>query len=335
MGMGEVSMMKSNMNGQSHHKINIGISSCLLGESVRFDSGHKKNAYITGVLLDYFEFLPFCPEVKIGLGIPREPIRLVNISDEVHCIGTKTKSLDVTQALKETADDQQHWHKNLCGYILKKDSPSCGMARVKLYSNPDSKNNHSTKDGIGIYAQRLMENFPFLPIEEEGRLTDAHLRENFIQRVYIYSRWRAMCDDGLTLANLQAFHANHKYIFMSHDQLKAKELGALLADTKDIELDKLAFIYLEKMTLLLKIIASRKKHVNTLQHIQGYLKKNLDADDKAELNELIEGYKNGLLPLIVPITLLRHHFRRYPNEYITQSFYMAPHPGEMMLLNNI
>ncbi len=315
--------------------IKIGISSCLLGENVRFDSGHKKNAYITGVLLDYFKFVPFCPEVKIGLGIPREPIRLVNINDETHCIGTKNKELNVTQALKDTAEDQHHWHTDLCGYILKKDSPSCGMARVKLYSSADSKNNHSTKDGIGIYAQRLMENFPFLPVEEEGRLTDAHLRENFIQRVYIYSRWRDLCESGLNWSKLQDFHANHKYIFMSHDQLKAKELGALLADTKDKDIEQLAMVYLEKMTILLKITASRKKHVNTLHHIQGYLKKSLDSDDKAELKELIDGYQKGLLPLIVPITLLRHHFRRCPNEYITRSFYMDPHPGEMMLLNNI
>ncbi len=315
--------------------IKIGISSCLLGENVRFDSGHKKNAYITGVLLDYFKFVPFCPEVKIGLGIPREPIRLVNINDETHCIGTKNKELHVTQALKDTAENQHHWHTDLCGYILKKDSPSCGMARVKLYSSVDSKNNHSTKDGTGIYAQRLMENFPFLPVEEEGRLTDAHLRENFIQRVYIYSRWRDLCESGLNWSKLQDFHANHKYIFMSHDQLKAKELGALLADTKDKDIDQLAMVYLEKMTILLKITASRKKHVNTLHHIQGYLKKSLDSDDKAELKELIDGYQKGLLPLIVPITLLRHHFRRCPNEYITRSFYMDPHPGEMMLLNNI
>jgi uncharacterized protein YbgA (DUF1722 family)/uncharacterized protein YbbK (DUF523 family) len=323
------------MNEITNENIKIGISSCLLGENVRFDSGHKKNAYITAVLLDYFKFVPFCPEVKIGLGIPREPIRLVNIDDEVHCIGTKNRELDVTQALKNTAEEQRHWHGDLCGYILKKDSPSCGMARVKLYSNADSKSNHSTKDGVGIYAQRLMENFPFLPIEEEGRLTDAHLRENFIQRVYIYSRWRALCDEGLTWAGLQAFHANHKYIFMSHNQLKAKDLGALLADTKDTNIEQLAMTYLEQMTELLKIITSRKKHVNTLHHIQGYLKNSLEGDDKAELKELIEGYQKGLLPLIVPITLLRHHFRRHPNEYITNSFYMAPHPGEMMLLNNI
>jgi len=310
--------------------IKIGVSSCLLGAKVRFDSGHKKNAYITGILQEHFEFVPFCPEVEVGLGIPRETIRLVSINDETRCKGTKTEALDVTEKLYDIAEKQKHWHADLCGYILKKDSPSCGMERVKLYHKDMPR-----KKGVGLYAQRLMENFPHLPVEEEGRLEDAHLRENFIRRVYVYSRWRNMLQQGLTLAALQAFHANHKYIFMSHDQLKAKELGALLAVTKNVDIESLVADYLARMMALLKIIASKNNHVNTLQHIQGYLKKHLDSDDKAELNSVIADYRQGLLPIIVPITLLRHHFRRHPHDYITQSFYMSPHPGEMMLLNHI
>ncbi len=180
-----------------------------------------------------------------------------------------------------------------------------------------------------------MKNFPFLPVEEEGRLEDAHLRENFIQRVYIYSRWKEMLSEPVSISRLQAFHAKHKYIFMSHNQTKAKALGALLANWTEGGLAEVADKYLENMMLTLKVIANRKNHVNTLQHIQGYLRQNLDADDKAELSTVIENYRNGLLPLIVPITLLRHHFRKHPNDYITDSFYMAPHPGELMLLNNI
>lgn len=310
--------------------IKIGISSCLLGENVRFDSGHKKNSYITGVLMDYFEFLPFCPEVEIGLGVPREPIRLVSVGDEIRCKGTKNNELDVTDKLYDIAGKQREWHRELSGYILKKDSPSCGMERVKIYNN-----NMPSRKGIGIYAKRLMESLPFLPVEEEGRLEDAHLRENFIRRVYIYSRWKMMCKQEITISRLQEFHANHKYILMSHDQGQARELGVLLAESSDTGFNILVSNYLEKMMSVLKLIATRKNHVNTLQHIQGYLKKHLDSNDKAELNEIIEGYKNGLLPLIVPITLLRHHFRRHPNKYITQSYYMTPHPGELMLLNNI
>ena len=318
------------MDTSSPETPKIGISSCLMGEPVRFDSGHKKNAYITGVLKDYFEFLPFCPEVEIGLGTPREPIRLVSVDGDIRCKGTKNSELDVTHKLYDVADKQQVWHEELCGYILKKDSPSCGMERVKIYNK-----GMPSKKGIGIYAKRLMENSPFLPVEEEGRLEDAHLRENFIQRVYVYSRWKMMCKKGLSIAELQEFHANHKYILMSHNQLQAKELGSLLAVNKNVDLDVLARKYLDKMMGLLKSIATRKNHTNTLQHLRGYLKKSLDTDDKVELNEVIGSYKKGLLPLIVPITLLRHHFRRNPNEYITQSYYMSPHPGELMLLNNI
>ena len=318
------------MDSSLPHNIKIGISSCLLGENVRFDSGHKKNSYITGVLKDYFEFVPFCPEVEIGLGIPREPIRLVSIDDSIRCVGTKNNKLDLTEKLDEIAEEQRHWHDELCGYILKKDSPSCGMERVKIYSEGTPN-----RTGTGIYAKRLMKNCPFLPVEEEGRLEDSHLRENFIHRIYIYSRWKTMRNQQFTISHLQEFHAKHKYILMSHNQEKARALGALLADSKDTELNSLADKYLENIMSTLKIIATRKNHVNTLQHLQGYLKNNLDTDDKAELNTVISDYRNGLLPLIVPITLLRHHFRKHPNDYITQSYYMTPHPGELMLLNNI
>lgn len=321
------------MNSETSQNIKIGISSCLMGENVRFDSGHKKNAYICGILTHYFEFMPFCPEVSIGLGIPRETIRLVNVGDEVHCVGTKSADLNVTAELYQSADEQKGWHGDLSGYILKKDSPSCGMERVKVYKGQE-KGQMAEKNGIGLYAKRLMENFPHLPVEEEGRLGDAKLRENFIQRVYIYARWQTLERDGLTLAKLQAFHAQHKYIFMSHNQNLGRLLGASLANSSQT-ITELAAEYLASMMALLKSTATRKNHVNTLQHIQGYLKHDLDAGDKEELRATIEDYHKGLLPLIVPITLLRHHFRRHPKEYIGRSFYLQPHPGEMMLLNHI
>ena len=321
------------MKPEELHKIRIGISSCLMGENVRFDSGHKKNAYVTGILDNYFEFSPFCPEVSIGLGIPRETIRLVNVDDEIRCVGTKSADLDVTEKLYQSADDQKNWHAELSGYILKKDSPSCGMERVKLYKGIE-KGQMAEKSGIGLYAKRLMENFPYLPVEEEGRLGDAKLRENFIQRVYIYARWRLMEQGGFTLAGLQAFHAKHKYIFMSHNQNLGRTLGASLANST-LEISALALEYLASMMTLLKSTATRKNHVNTLQHIQGYLKSELDTGDKEELRATIEDYHKNLLPLIVPVTLLRHHFRRHPKGYIENSYYLQPHPGEMMLLNHI
>ena len=318
------------MNGEGLEKIKIGISSCLMGEKVRFDSGHKRNAYINGILANFFEFTTFCPEVEIGLSIPREPIRLVTLNDKVHCVGTRNPELDVTEDLYKSADEQQAWHRQLCGYILKKGSPSCGMERVRLY-----KGDIPDRIGVGLYAERLMQNFPNLPVEEEGRLEDPVLRENFIQRVYIYSRWQNLMEQAISMKSLTLFHAQHKYIYMSHDQSMARQLGSWLAESHKTDLDTLTTQYPLKMMTLLKHRATRKNHVNTLQHIQGYLKNHLDAGDKQELTTNIKQYREGLLPLIVPITLLRHHFRRYPNNYISNSYYMQPHPAELMLLNSL
>jgi uncharacterized protein YbgA (DUF1722 family)/uncharacterized protein YbbK (DUF523 family) len=324
----------NNQSEQVHqlqqNKIKIGASSCLLGEKVRYDSGHKKNQYLLTTLSQFFDFVSFCPEVAIGLGIPREAIHLEMHEDKIKCIGTRNTALDVTIDLQNIADEQTSWHSQISGYILKKDSPSCGMERVKIYHK-----DMPTKKGVGLYTQRLIENFPYLPMEEEGRLEDVHLRENFIARVYIYARWKDMFKERVTISQLQAFHANHKYIFMSHDQIRAKSLGALLAGNEEGDIESLAVKYFSDMMGLLKVVASKNNHVNTLHHIQGYLKNYLDADDKEELSTVIADYRLGLLPIIVPITLLRHHFRKHPNDYITTSFYMSPHPGELMLLNRL
>lgn len=314
-------------------KIKIGVSSCLLGENVRFDSGHKKNQYLINVLNNYFDFLPFCPEVAIGLGVPREPIRLINDNELIKCVGTKNSDIDVTDKLTAIANEQTQWHEKISGYILKKDSPSCGMERVKVY-NYSTNNSIPERNGAGIYAQQLMKNFPDLPIEEEGRLNDLIIRENFIQRVYVYHRWQQLLSTNFSLKCIQQFHAKHKYIYMSHDQLSLKKLGTLLSSHPS-DITELAKTYLSEAMALLKNKATKSNHSNTLQHIQGYLKNFISADDKQELNETITQYRKGFVPLIVPITLLRHHFRKYPNDYITQSFYLSPHPDELMLLNSL
>lgn len=310
--------------------IKVGISSCLLGNPVRYNGGHKHHSYITSTLGQFFEFIPFCPEVDIGMEIPRPPIRLELIINQVHCVGVNNPGQDVTMELKQSAQQQQSWHKQLCGYILKKDSPSCGMERVKLY-----KNNMPERVGQGIYAAQMMENFPELPVEEEGRLGDPKLRENFIQRVYVVARWKSMLDDGLDAKALTNFHARHKLIIMSHNQNDVRSLGRLLADINKDNIASVAEQYLQQLMRSLRVIATRGNHVNVLQHIQGYLKKELDSDDKKELLVTFERYAKGELPLIVPVTLLNHHFRKNPDPYITHSYYMNPHPEELSLLNNI
>ncbi len=306
----------------------IGISSCLLGEKVRFDGAHKRHSYITGTLADYFDFQPICPEVAIGLGIPRTPIHLQEMQAETRCVDIKNTKLDYTDQLRTFADQQSSVHAQLCGYILKKDSPSCGMERVKVHSHL-----MPVRKGIGIYAQQMMQNHPYLPVEEEGRLGDSGLRENFIQRVYVLHRWKNMISSGLTQANLTEFHARHKLILMSRGDYQ--QLGRLLAEAGSQDLKKTADCYIKEMMQQLKSLATRNKQVNVLQHIQGYLKKQLNKEDKTELCEIIQQYHSGLIPLIVPITLLKHHFRKCPNSYIINSYYMSPYPHELQLINQI
>ncbi len=311
-------------------RIIVGISSCLLGEKVRFDTGHKKHSYITDTLGQHFTFRPFCPEMAIGLGTPRETIRLVQQDDEIRCVGTKTETLDVTDALKENAEQQANWHRDLCGYILKKDSPSCGMERVKVY-----KGSMPERIGAGIYARVLQDNFPLLPVEEEGRLGDPVLRENFIKRVFTFRHWRDLESEDIDMAKLTDFHAQYKYVLLSHDQQSTRDLGKRLADAAKEPIEQVQQWYFAELMRILKIKATRKNHVNVMQHLQGFLKNDLDKEDKKELSETIENYRQGLLPLIVPVTLLRHHFRRHPKPFVERSRYLEPHPSELMLLNTL
>jgi uncharacterized protein YbgA (DUF1722 family)/uncharacterized protein YbbK (DUF523 family) len=311
-------------------KIYVGISSCLLGHQVRYDGAHKYHSYIEQTLGHHFEFKAFCPEVESGMSIPRPSVHLRETADGIRCVGVKDPSLDVTEQLRQSATQQDRWIKGLCGYILKKDSPSCGMQRVKVY-----KNDVPIRMGTGIFADYLQKTFPYLPIEEEGRLGDPLLRENFVQRVFVLHRWHQLLAKGLSSHALMTFHSHHKLIAMSHNQKLASELGRLVASISADTLDSVANQYIQQLMVGLKQVATRGNHVNVLQHIQGYLKTKLDSDDKQELTETIENYRLNQVPLIVPLTLLRHHFRRQPDAFIDNSFYMQPHPGELALLNSI
>ncbi len=313
-----------------HEKIPLGISSCLIGEKVRFDGGHKQNRYILDTLGQYFSFRPFCPEMAIGLGVPRETIRLVDVAGKTEAVGNKNTELNVTQALIQISHDQKSWQQKIFGYIVKKDSPSCGMERVKVYHKDQPQ-----RSGIGLYTETLMQNFPALPVEEEGRLGDPVLRESFVKRVFIYQRWHKMIHSGLDWAALTDFHARHKLILYSHNQDLGRKLGRELSAAHQGPIEEYAPRYLAQMMSILRIFAKRSNHVNVLEHVRGYLKRELDKSDKQELSNCIENYRLGLLPLIVPITLLRHHFRRNPNQYIERSYYMQPHPDELMLLNSL
>ncbi len=314
----------------ANEPVRVGISSCLLGSSVRFDGGHKRDGYICGTLEGYFEFVPICPELEAGLGVPRPPVRLVGDVDRPRVIGVRQPELDVTTALKEHAAARVMGLGGLSGYILKKDSPSCGMERVKVYPEGGGA---GVRRGVGVFARALQARWPLLPVEEEGRLGDPVLRENFIQRVFVHHRWHQRVAHGLTKSALVDFHASHKLILMAHHQAEAKRLGRLVAELDGRRLGAQAAEYIAGVMAVLTRRATRARHTNVLQHLAGYLKRALDAEDRAELAEVIADYRRGLVPLVVPLTLFRHHFRRHPDPYVARQHYLDPHPRELMLRN--
>lgn len=314
-------------------RVKIGVSSCLLGQEVRYNGGHKRDGFVTGALAPYVEYVPVCPEVAIGMGIPRPPIRLVGDPERPRAVGTDDPTLDVTERLEDFARRELPKLGDISGYILKKDSPSCGMERVKVYRPSGGA---AERKGVGVYARILMEHEPLLPVEEEGRLNDPVLRENFLTRVYVYHRWQRLMAEGVTAKRLIAFHTDHKYLVMAHSQAAYQRLGRLLSDLGGkVDLEAVAREYAAGLFETLARRVNRKRHSNVLQHILGYLKRSIDSGDKAEMLDTIDAYRRGEVPLVVPITLLRHYFRRHPDEYMERQVYLHPHPDELALRNAI
>lgn len=313
-------------------RIPLGVSACLLGQPVRFDSGHKRCPYLLDELAAYFEFTPVCPEVAIGLGTPREPIRLVQEAERIAVRGVRSASLDVTDALHAYGRDIAARLPDLCGYVLKKNSPSCGMERVKLYA----PNGYSIPGGApGAYAESLMAARPLLPVEEEGRLNDPALRENFIERVFVTHRWHELLRRGLRPASLLAFHTEHKFLILAHDEGVYRELGRLLAEAGTRPLQDLADEYIGRLMPALKGIATRRRHVNVLQHCLGFLRRQLDGRDRGELAQAIEDYRLGVVPLIVPTRLFDLFLRRHDEPYLSRQWYFHPYPEALGLRNVI
>lgn len=311
-------------------RIKVGISSCLLGMKVRFDGGHKHDRYLTETLGRYFEWVAVCPEVEIGMSTPRENIRLVGEAADPRLIAPKSGS-DYTERMKAYAEQQVAAlaREELHGYILKKDSPSCGMERVRVYDH----NSVPQRSGIGIYARKLLETYPLLPVEEEGRLNDHRLRENFIERVFAHYRIRQFIKNNPRPGALVAFHTAHKLTLMSHSVKHYQELGRLVAESGKGDFAEKLSAYFALFMEALKLKATTRKHTNVLHHILGYFKKAIDSRDKQEILDLIEQYRTGYLPLIVPITLLKHHLNRNPIPWMSSQTYLNPYPGELMLRN--
>jgi uncharacterized protein YbgA (DUF1722 family)/uncharacterized protein YbbK (DUF523 family) len=311
----------------------IGISACLLGQRVRYDGGHKRDAFLVEVFGRYVEWIPVCPEVEMGLGVPRDTLRLELQGDDIRLIMPDTGA-DYTERIRAFAARRLAVlaRERLCGYIFKKDSPSCGMERVRLYPNRGAPQ----KAGQGLFAAALMRYLPHLPTEEEGRLNDPRLRENFVTRVFAYHRWQQTTEKEITRAVLMRFHAQHKFVLLAHSQVGTRRLGHLLGEPEASANDQtLASAYLQGFTEIMRRVPTRRSHTNVLQHLAGYVSDHLDGDEREELTEMVDQYRCGVLPLIVPVTLIRHYVRKFRVAYLLDQVYLAPHPHQLMLLNHV
>jgi len=312
--------------------VRIGISSCLLGQQVRFDGGHKRDRFLTDTFGQFVEWVPGCPEVEAGFGTPRESMRLVSNDGRLRLVTVKTGvDLTGTMARYSRRRVEQLAGEQLCGYVLKKDSPSCGMERVKVYDA------HAVpaRSGQGLFAAALLARHPLLPVEEEGRLSDPRLRDNFIERVFAYRRLRELFRGRWTVGALVQFHTAQKLTLMAHSAKAYQSLGRLVAGAKQLVRSDVEARYAAEFMTALQHVATRRGHTNVLQHMAGYFKTILDDATRAELGGTIEDYRQELVPLIVPITLLRHFVRHHDVPYLAGQVYLEPHPRELMLRNHV
>lgn len=313
--------------------VRIGISACLVGESVRWDGGHKHDRFITDTLGPYFQWVLVCPEVEIGLGVPRPTIRLQE-QDERVCLVMPQLDRDLTEAMQSYARQRvaQLVHEDLSGYLVKKNSPSCGLERVKIY--PPGKG-MAKPSGRGLFTEELLRQLPQLPVEDEGRLHDPRLRENWIVRVFAYHRLQSLWSSRWKLGDLVAFHSIHKLLLLAHEPRAYTELGQLVARAKSMPRPELRGQYHARFMAALARPATTRRHVNVLQHMVGYFKKRLDPPVRQALLDSIEDYRNGYVPLVVPVTLIHHYVRLLEVPYLDQQVYLNPHPKELALRNHV
>jgi uncharacterized protein YbgA (DUF1722 family)/uncharacterized protein YbbK (DUF523 family) len=313
-------------------KIRLGISSCLLGKAVRYDGGHKLDRFLTDTLGKYVEYVPVCPEVECGMPIPREAMHLAGDPESPRLVTIKNR-IDKTNQMAGWAEGRviELEKEELMGFIFKSDSPSSGMERVKVYG----ENGMAIRKGVGMFARIFMQHFPLLPVEEEGRLHDPGLRENFIERVFALARWRELLAGNVSLGGLLEFHTKHKLLILSHSTRNYQELGRLVAGAKKIPVQQLLESYQKLFMEALKLSATPKKNANVLMHMAGYFKNQLTSGEKAELLEIIELYRKEMVPLIVPITLVNHYVRKYDQSYLGEQYYLHPHPIELQLRNHV
>ena len=313
-------------------KIRLGISTCLLGENVRYDGGHKLDRFLTDTLGQYVEYVPVCPEVECGLPIPRESMHLEGDPESPRLVTLRTKQ-DMTERMVGWAKKRvvELEKDGLYGFIFKSDSPSSGMERVRVYNEKGMP----VKKGVGMFARIFMEHFPLLPVEDEGRLHDPNLRENFVERIFTLKRWRGVLAKKESRGTLVDFHTQQKLLILSHSSKHYQIMGKLVAQAKEIPLKDLFQQYQTILMEALLLKTTPKKNGNVLMHMMGYFKEQLSSDEKQELLEVIDHYQQEYIPLIVPMTLVNHYVRKYDQPYLKQQVYLNPHPLELQLRNHV
>lgn len=327
-----MSSRRARAESRPDRPVRVGVSTCLLGQPVRWDGGHRKDGFLIHHLGKFVEWVPVCPEVEVGLGVPRPPVRLLRAGDGVRMVETDS-GRDHTRAMQGYARGRVAAlaRMDLCGYVLKRDSPSCGMERVKVHRPKGMP----VRDGTGLFAERLLRVLPHLPVEEEGRLNDPVLRENFVERVFAYRRLRNLFEGRWSRGAAVAFHTAHKLQLMAHCPQSYQKMGRLVASIRRLPPVRFRDRYVADFMTALRRRATPGRNANVLQHMAGYLRDGLDAESRGELADAIHDYRKGLTPLVVPLTLIRHHARRLRVEYLLGQVYLDPHPKELMLRNHV
>ena len=315
------------------NKIKIGVSSCLIGEKVRWNGDHKQNHFVREILANYFEYVSVCPEMEVGMGVPRETVALYGNLEKSRMISKKTQT-DWTRPMNNYIKDRLKslTQDDLCGYIFKSKSPSCGLGRIPVYSEFGS---NKVRHGSGMFAQAFTKAFPIVPTEDEGRLNDPRIRENFIVKVFSFSRLKDLFQIKFSIGELVRFHTQQKFLLLAHSRKHYDELGQLVAKPKSLTRqalkEKYGNIFMEALTFK----ATPKKNTDVLLHMMGFLKKILSKGEKEDILATIQDYRKGLLPLIVPVTLIRHQVKKHKIEYLKDQAYLNPHPKELMLRNHV
>ena len=314
-------------------KIKIGMSSCLLGEEVRWDGDHKHDQYVRDVLGSYFDYVSICPEVDVGMGVPRETVALYGTLENPKMI-TKRSKTDWTKKMNHYTKDRIHelTKENLCGYVFKSKSPSCGIGKVPIYSEFGSSR---MRHGSGVFASSFVKVFPLVPVEDEGRLHDPVIRENFIVRIFCFHRLQLLVRKSFSIGSLVRFHTRHKFLILSHSRKKYDDMGELVANAKKIKTAELKTRYSKLFMAALTYKSTPKKNTDVLLHMVGFLKKILTREGKKDILSVIEDYRNELLPLVVPVTLIYHQVKKHNIEYLLDQVYLNPHPKELMLRNHV